>query len=55
MPNQSTEQPNSTVKKTPEKQKQENGKKPPIEHCKKIGLFQNYDSPPNDNTDQDTC
>ena len=46
-----TPRPTVQTPKTPEKQKQENGFQPNPEHCKKNKLFQNYDSPPDGNTD----
>ena len=45
-PRPPTKEPN-----TQEKKKQEKGFKPDSDHCKKNKLFQNYDSPPDGNTD----
>ena len=55
-PRPDVSQSNTTIiKKTPEKQKQENGQKPSPSHCKKNGLFQNHDTPPDGGCDQEVC
>ena len=46
-----TQIPPTKEPETPEKQKQKKGFKPDSYHCKKNNLFENFDSPPDGNTD----